>query len=41
MSEGLKILKDYLLKANQMVREANEIAQAMKVAVKYSVVGLV
>lgn len=38
MSEGLKLLQEYLLKANQMVREANETASAMKISVKYSVV---
>jgi len=37
MAEALKNLKEYLLRANQMVREANEIASAMRINVKYSV----
>lgn len=41
ITEGLKLLKDFLLKANQMVREANEIASAMKVDVKYRVTLLI
>ena len=41
MTEGLKLLKEYLLRANQMVREASEIASAMKVYVKYSVTLLI
>ena len=41
MSEGLKLLKEYLLKANQMVREAQEIANIMKIDVRYSVTLLI
>jgi len=41
MAEGLKLLKEYLLKANNMVREANEIASAMMIDVKYSVTLLI
>lgn len=41
MAEGLKLLKEFLLKANHMVREANEIAGAMKIDVKYSVTLLI
>ncbi|ODN01520.1 Kinesin-like protein KIF13A [Orchesella cincta] len=41
IAEGLKLLKDFLLKANQMVREANEIASAMKIDVKYRVTLLI
>jgi len=41
IAEGLKLLKDFLLKANQMVREANEIASAMKIETKYRVTLLI
>jgi kinesin family protein 13 len=41
MAEGLKLLKEFLLKANNMVREATEIANAMKIDVKYSVTLLI
>jgi kinesin family protein 13 len=41
MADGLKLLKEFLLKANHMVREANEIASAMMIDVKYSVTLLI
>ncbi len=41
MAEGLKLLKEFLLKANHMVHEANEIASTMKIDVKYSVTLLI
>lgn len=41
IADGLKLLKDFLVKVNQMVREANEIASAMKIDVKYRVTLLI